>query len=70
LQEVVRQEPAAEDLWSLYQVLAQLYVKIGQPPLALEAARQAISLAPEDQQAALQTLIDQIQSLAPEGSEP
>jgi len=54
-------QPDAGDVWNLHQVLARLYSQIGQREQALVHASTALQLAPEDQQAALQDLIAQLQ---------
>ena len=46
--------------WTGYKNLALLYRDANQPDLAREAARRAIELAPQDQQAGLQSLLDQL----------
>jgi tetratricopeptide (TPR) repeat protein len=68
LAQVVEIKPDADDVWNIHQVLAQLYVQTGQHEQALVHAQTALQLAPEDQQAALQALIAQIQSV--ETSQP
>ena len=56
-------QPEAEDIWNVHQVLARLYIQIGQTEQALLYASTALQLAPEDQQAALQDLVAQLQAL-------
>lgn len=63
LQQVVVLEPEAEDIWNIHQVLAQLYTQVDEPQIALEEARRALTLAPTDQQPALEALIVQIEQL-------
>jgi tetratricopeptide (TPR) repeat protein len=69
LREVVALQPTADDIWNIQQVMAQVYLQIGQQELALEAAETARALAPDDQRAAVDNLIAQIQSLSPETSQ-
>lgn len=63
LTQTVALQPNADDIWNVHQVLARLYSQIGQPQQALTQARIALQLAPEDQQAMVQDLIAQLQSL-------
>jgi tetratricopeptide (TPR) repeat protein len=51
--------------WDLYRILAVAYANHGQSAEALQAARQALALAPEDQKATVQTLLDQLKGQAP-----
>ena len=64
LQQVLILQPAAEDLWNIHQVLAQLYLQVGERDLALQEAQLAAALAPEEQLGALQALIAEIESPA------
>jgi tetratricopeptide (TPR) repeat protein len=68
LTQVIEIQPDVDDAWNIHQVLAQLYLQIGQQEQALAHAQTALQLAPEDQQAALQSLTAQIQSM--ETSQP
>jgi tetratricopeptide (TPR) repeat protein len=63
LTQVLELEPDAEDIWNVHQVLARLYSQVGQQGQALAHASTALQLAPEDQQAALQDLVAQLQLL-------
>ena len=63
LTRTVELDPAADDLWNMHNVLARLYSQIGRQEQALMHASAALQLAPEDQQAMLQELIAQLQSL-------
>jgi tetratricopeptide (TPR) repeat protein len=63
LAQVLELQPDADDIWNIHQVLARLYSQIGQVEQALVHASTALQLAPEDQQAALQDLMGQLQLL-------
>jgi tetratricopeptide (TPR) repeat protein len=63
LGQVVELEPDAGDIWNIYQVLARLHSQLGQNGQALAYATTALQLAPDDQQAALQDLVAQLQAL-------
>ncbi len=63
LTQVLELEPDADDIWNVHHVLARLYSQVGQQEQALVHASTALQLAPEDQQAALQDLITQLQAL-------
>jgi tetratricopeptide (TPR) repeat protein len=62
LEQVVEIQPKANDIWNIHQVMAQLYLQMGEQDTALEQALQALEKAPEDQKAAIQTLITQIEA--------
>jgi tetratricopeptide (TPR) repeat protein len=62
LEQVVEIQPKANDIWNIHQVMAQLYLQMGQQDTALEQALKALETAPEDQKAAVQTLITQIEA--------
>ncbi len=51
----------SNDLWEMYRVLAIAYANQGHNDLALQAANQALSLAPESNKSAIQQLIDSLQ---------
>ena len=51
--------------WNGYKNLALLYRDSNQTDLALEAAKKALELAPQDQQPGLQSLIDQLGAVTP-----
>jgi tetratricopeptide (TPR) repeat protein/O-antigen ligase len=53
------------DDWVAYKNLALLYRDANQVELAREAARKALELAPQDQQATLQALLDQLNGIQP-----
>ncbi|MDY6875945.1 MAG: tetratricopeptide repeat protein [Chloroflexota bacterium] len=55
--------PEASDAWDTHRMLAIIYTQSGHNDVALPHAQMALQLAPEDQQAMLQDLIAQIQSL-------
>ncbi len=56
--------------WEMYRVLAISYANQGQGAEALEAAQQALALAPENQQAQIQQLIETLQTpVGPEAPE-
>ncbi|MDY7078927.1 MAG: tetratricopeptide repeat protein, partial [Chloroflexota bacterium] len=63
LTQTVELQPNARDIWNIHQVLTQLYIQIEQPEQALFHASTALQLAPEDEQAALQDLVAQVQAL-------
>jgi len=63
LTQTVELKPNAGDVWNIHQVLARLYSQTGRKDQALVHAQLALQLAPEDQQAALQELLMQIQAL-------
>ena len=63
LTQTVELQPDAKDIWNIHQVLARLYSQVGRLEEALWHAQVAAQLAPEDQQAMLQDLVGQIQSL-------
>jgi tetratricopeptide (TPR) repeat protein len=52
--------PDAPERWRVEAALAQLYARLGNLPRALEYARSAQSLAPDDQKQMLATLIQQL----------
>lgn len=63
LTHTVELQPNAQDIWNIHQVLARLYSQTGRQGQALMHAQMALELAPEDEQAALQTLVAQIETL-------
>jgi len=63
LEEAIEACPKFRDLWDLYRILAIAHVTLEQPELAVKAAQQALDLAPENQRATVQQLLDQL--LAP-----
>ena len=59
-----------KDLWDLYRILAIAQANRGQPELAVQAAQQALDLAPENQQTTVQQLLDQLSAApAPESTD-
>ncbi len=72
LQDAIQACPTSGELWEMYRVLAISYANQDQPAAALQAAQTALGLAPENQQAAIQQLIDQLSgaSLVPEQTSP
>ncbi len=61
----------ANDLWEMYRVLAIAYANQGHNDLALQAATQALSLAPENNKDAIQQLINSLQQpQQPVGPQP
>ncbi|HDQ70882.1 MAG TPA: tetratricopeptide repeat protein [Chloroflexi bacterium] len=65
----VELQPRAKDIWNVHQVLARLFSQIGESEQALAQAQAALEKAPEDQQAALQELVTQIQALEASGGD-
>jgi tetratricopeptide (TPR) repeat protein len=65
----VELQPRAKDIWNVHQVLARLFSQIGESDRALAQAEAALEKAPEDQQAALQELVAQIQALEASGGD-
>jgi tetratricopeptide (TPR) repeat protein len=63
LQEVIRSAPQAADLWRYEQTLAQLYSHTGEKNLALAHANRALSMAPPEQQASVEELISQLETM-------
>lgn len=67
LNETIEKCPKFRELWDVYRVLTIAYANQGQAPEALQAAAQALEMAPENQKPVVQQLIDQLQQqLAPE----
>ncbi len=59
-EKAIQISPDAPERWRVEAALAQLYARMGNLPKALEYARSAQSLAPDDQKQALATLIQQL----------
>jgi len=59
-EKAIQESPDASERWRVEAALAQLYARTGNMPKALEYARSAQSLAPDDQKQALATLIQQL----------
>ncbi|MEW5871411.1 MAG: hypothetical protein AB1894_19215 [Chloroflexota bacterium] len=53
-------QPDAAEKWQVEEVLARLYVQLGDPVTALAYARQALVDAPDDQRARLQALVTEL----------
>ncbi|NLE45749.1 MAG: tetratricopeptide repeat protein, partial [Chloroflexi bacterium] len=56
-------DSSASDIWNIYSVLAQLFAQSGQNDQALIYAQQALASAPAEQQASIESLIAQLQSM-------
>lgn len=61
--------PQASDAWEVHRALADAYSRMGQSGLAISHAQEALRLAPEEEQAGLQTWLAELQA-SPEGVHP
>jgi tetratricopeptide (TPR) repeat protein len=61
--------PEATDAWEVHRALADAYDRMERSDLALSHAKEALDLAPEEEQADLQTWLTELQA-SPEGARP